>query len=183
MTDIAPHDPYEALRIPDYRRFVAGGILSSVGMGVQTVAVGWEIYLRTGRLEYLAYTGLAQFLPVLLLTLPAGQIADKFPRKHVCRIAQSVSATASILLTYLSLAAAPIELVFVCLVLTGIGRAFMAPSRASLLAQIVPTRTLPNAVNWNSTAWQFANVVGPAIGGAVLAVTPHIAAAYAVYAL
>ena len=183
MSDISLHDPYEALRIPDYRRFIAGGILSSVALGVQTVAVGWEVYDRTGGVQYLAYTGLAQFLPVLLLTLPAGQIADKFPRKHVFRIAQGMSALSSMTLTYLSFTQAPISWFFVCLVMSGMGRAFMAPSRASLLAQIVPTRTLPNAVNWNSTGWQIANVVGPAIGGCILAVTPHPAAAYAVAAL
>ena len=189
MTDTAPHDPYEALRIPDYRRLVAGGLLSSIGMGVQTVAVGWEIYLRTKSFSYLAYTGLAQFVPVLLLTLPAGQFADRFPRKHVFRIAQTLSALASLGLVILSITNAPVPYFFACLVLTGIGRAFMAPSRASLLAQVVPARTLPNAVNWNSTAWQFANVVGPALGGAVLAVTaqtadaPHVgAAAYAITA-
>jgi MFS family permease len=187
LTDIALHDPYEALRIPDYRRLVAGGLLSSVGMGVQTVAVGWEIYVRSGRVEYLAYTGLAQFLPVLLLTLPAGQVADRFPRQDVFRIAQGVSALASLGLVMLSLFDAAVPLFFGCLVLTGVGRAFMAPSRASLLAQVVPARTLPNAVNWNSTAWQLANVAGPAFGGAVLAVTAHFAesdrygaAAYAV---
>jgi MFS family permease len=176
LSDIALHDPYEALRIPDYRRLVAGGLLSSVGLGVQTVAVGWEIYLRTRSFQYLAYTGLAQFLPVLFFTLPAGQVADRFPRKHVFRIAQATSGLASLGLVYLSLTNAPVALFFACLVLTGVGRAFMAPSRASLLAQVVPAHTLPNAVNWNSTAWQFANVVGPALGGFVLAVSAtHIA--------
>ena len=189
MTDIARHDPYEALRYPDYRLLVAGGLLSRVGLGVQTVAVGWEIYLREKRFDYLGYTGLAQFLPVLLFTLPAGQIADRFPRKHVFRIAQGIAALASFGLMYLSLVGAATWLFFGCLVLAGIGRAFMAPARASLLAQVVPLEKLANAVNWNSTAWQFANVVGPALGGAILAFTTqngqeaHVgAAAYAVAA-
>src|SRR5262249_2704713 len=92
--------------------------------------------------------------------------------------AQLLAATASLLLTWLSFEQGPIPLIYACLFLGGIGRAFSAPSRASLLAQIVPRTTIPNAVTWNSTGWQLANVSGPALGGLILAVAHYPAVAY-----
>ena len=65
------HDAYAALRHRDYRCLLSGATLSSIGLGVQTVAVGWEVYDRTGSALMLGLTGLAQFLPVLLFALPA----------------------------------------------------------------------------------------------------------------
>ena len=163
------HDPYEALREPGYLPYIAGGVISSVGVEIQAVAVGWELYERTDSAQMLGFTGLAQFLPVLLFALPAGQAADHFNRRKMFQSAQAVSAIASLLLAWLSWEQGPIWLVFACLTLSGTGRAFTAPARASLLSQLVPMNILPNAVAWNSTGWQLANVSGPALGGIVVA--------------
>ena len=173
------HDPYAALRLPDYRRLLAGGILSSVGLGMQVVAVGWELYQRTGSAAALGYTGLAQFLPVLLLALLAGQAADRFNRKVLLQCAQLTSAVASTALAWLSYSHGPIPLVYLSLVLAGCARAFNMPTRSSLLPQIVPLDNLLNAVTWNSSGWQIANVVGPALGGLVIAATGSAWPAYA----
>jgi MFS family permease len=168
VSDGAEHDPYAALRIPAYRRFVAAGVLSAIGQGVLTVSVGWELWVRTRSAEYLAYTGLAQFLPVLLLALPAGQAADRYRREMLYRIAQSFAAIAAFSLAALSYLEGPIPIYFVCLTLIGVARAMTMPSRAALVSQIVPVEVLPNAVNWNSTGWQIANVTGPMLGGVVV---------------
>src|SRR4051794_20458973 len=90
------HDPYGALRLADYRRLLAGSVLGGVGAEVQAVAVGWELYERTGPPAALGLTGLAQFLPVLLLALPAGQAADRYSRKGLLQLAQGGMALASV---------------------------------------------------------------------------------------
>ena len=79
----SPHDPYAALRLVDYRRFLLGGILASAGAEMQVVAVGWELYERTGSATALGLVGLAMFVPMLLLTLPAGHAADRYSRKSL----------------------------------------------------------------------------------------------------
>lgn len=170
------HDAYAALRHRDYRFLLSGATLSSIGLGVQTVAVGWEVYDRTSSALMLGLTGLAQFLPVLLFALPAGQIADRFDRKRVFQLAQGVMLLSAGGLAALSLGRGPAAAVLGCLVLSGTGRALGAPSRVALLPLVVPARDIPNAVAWNSTAWQFASITGPALGGLVLWLAPPAAA-------
>src|SRR3569623_1729450 len=81
---VAPaHDPYAALRLPNFRLFLAGIAVAIFGMLMQTVAVGWEIYERTHEPLDLGLVGLVQFLPVAALTLPAGHVADVLIRKYV----------------------------------------------------------------------------------------------------
>lgn len=169
MAGLREHDPYEALRIPAYRRLLTGGILASVGLEIQATAVGYELYERTRDPWILGLAGLAQFLPVLLLALPAGQAADRFNRKILFQLAQGIAASAALCLALLSYSRGPVGMMLLCLFVSGVGRALGAPSRASLLPQLVPTGTLPNAVAWNSTGWQIANISGPALAGFVLA--------------
>src|SRR5687768_8157908 len=123
------HDPYGALRHRDYRRLLAGSVLGSVGAEMLAIAVGWELYERTNSKLALGYTGLAQFLPVLLLSLPAGQAADRFSRKYLLAGAQLLLATAAVGLAAVSLFEGPLLLVYVCLLFIGVGRAFSAPAR------------------------------------------------------
>jgi MFS family permease len=174
------HDPYGALRYRDYRCLLGGSVLASVGGEVLAVAVGWELYERTGSAAVLGLSGLAQFLPVLLLALPAGQAADRFSRKVLLQLAQTMMALAAGGLAFLSLVKGPISLVFVCLLLAGCARAFSMPSRASLVPQVVPPEQLGNAVTWNSSGFQVANVGGPALGGFVIASLGNALHAYVV---
>ncbi len=180
---IEAHDPYAALRQRDYRCLLSGGVLASIGTEMQAVAVGWELFERTGSAAILGLTGLAQFLPVLLLTLPAGHVADRYSRKRLVQLAQLTAMVGSVGLAVLSYLQGPIPLVFVCLVLSGAGRAFNNPARTALLPQVVPIEHLGNAVTWNSSGWQVANVVGPALGGLVVWLTAGAAAAYGLAAL
>jgi MFS family permease len=165
----APHDPYAALRYRDYRHLLSGGVLASIGGEVQALAVGWELWERTHDALMLGLAGLTQFLPVLLLALPAGHTADHFNRKRIFQAAQATMMLASLGLALLSLLHGPVPLIFLCLLLGGVSRSFTAPARSALLALIVPPESLGNAVTWNSSGWQIANVTGPAIGGVVFA--------------
>src|SRR5262245_65751262 len=89
------HDPYAALRSPGYRRFLFGNVLSAMAMEMQSVAIGWELYQRTDSPAAIGFVGLAQFLPVLLIALPAGHAADRFSRKWTFVLAQLTMAAAS----------------------------------------------------------------------------------------
>jgi MFS family permease len=177
------HDPYAALRSPSYRFLLVGGVLASIGGEIQAVAVGWELYDRTSDAAVLGYTGLAQFLPVLLLALPVGHAVDRYSRKLMFQGAQILMAASSVALALLSYHRGPIPLVFVCLVASGISRSLGMPSRSALLAFVVPAEHLPNAVAWNSTGWQVANVTGPALGGLAIGITGQAMEAYLLTAL
>jgi MFS family permease len=172
------HDPYAALRHRDYRRLLSGSVLSSISMEMQSVAVGWELYQRTGSATALGLVGLVQFLPFFFLSLPAGQAADRYSRRKLLCAAQSLMACASVGLAALSFFQGPIPVMYVCLLLAGTGRAFSTPARWSLVPQVVPEQALSNAITWNSSGWQIASVLGPALGGLVIAAAEQAGGAY-----
>jgi MFS family permease len=176
------HDAYLALRSPDFRKLLGGSVLASLGSEMQAVAIGWELYERTGREVDLGYVGLAQFLPVLLLALPAGHAVDRYGRKVILVGSLALMTLSMLGLFGLSLVQGPILLIYLCLVLVGIARAFNAPARWSLIPVVVPAEALNNAVAWNASAWQTASVAGPALGGLVIAWAGRATPVYAIAA-
>ncbi len=172
------HDPYAALRHRDYRRLLLGSFLASVATEIQAVAVGWELYRRTRDPADLGYVGLMQFLPVLFLSLPAGQAADRLSRKALLAVAEAVVALAALGLMAVSLCHGPVALIYPCVLLGGVGQAFGAPARWSLLPAVIPPEDLGNAATWGSSGWQLASAAGPALGGWVIALTGGAVAAY-----
>ncbi|HLN26600.1 MAG TPA: MFS transporter [Gemmataceae bacterium] len=177
------HDAYAALRNPNYRRLLLGTLLASAGGEMQSVAVGWELYQRTDSATALGLVGLVQFLPFLLLSLPAGHVADRYNRKYLLIVSRTGMALASLGLALLSYYQGPIPLVYLCLLFIGTCGAFNFPARWSLLPQVVTESELHNAITWNSSSWQVASVVGPGLGGLVIAVTGHAAGNYLLAAL
>jgi MFS family permease len=178
----ALHDPYAALRSRDYSLLLCSNVLAAMSGEIQFTVVEWEIYQRTHSYEYMGYAGLAQFLPLLLLALPAGQAADRFSRKYLLMGAHAMMALASIGLALVSWYEGPVELIFVCLAAAGVSRALGMPSRSSLIALVVQPETLGNAVTWSSSGWQVASVAGPALGGLLLALASSTALAYGITA-
>src|ERR1700678_1520284 len=112
----AVHDPYAALRQRDFRCLLGAGVLASIGAEIQAVAVGFELYERTNDKAVLGLAGLAQFLPVLLLALPAGQASDRFSRKWLLQLAQAGQAITGTALAILSMYQGPVALIFLFLV-------------------------------------------------------------------
>ncbi len=163
------HDPYAALRFRDYRLFASGYVSSTIGQQMQSVAIGWELYERTGSAMVLGMVGLVQVAPIILLTLPAGHVVDRFNRKHVVLMAELMLAVSSLGLAVLSYMQGAISLIFVCLLLSGMARAFDQPGRDALLPSLVPLEAFSNAVTWKSSGFQISSVVGPALGGLVIA--------------
>lgn len=172
------HDPYLVLRNGDYRRFLFAGMVSTVGGQMQSVAVGWELYERTGSATALGLVGLAQVLPVILLAIPAGHAADRYNRKLQLIAAQVLLALASVGMAVISAWHGPVSLTYLCLVLTGVGQAVSMPARWAIMPQLVPREQVSSAVTWNSSSWQVAAAVGPALGGLVIALTKGATWAY-----
>lgn len=173
------HDPYLALREPGFRRYLVGNIIATVGQTMQNVAIGWELYERTGKALALGLVGLVQVIPIIVLTLPAGHVVDRFERKRVLLAALGVLATAAFGLSVVSWRHAPILYFYGFLFLNGCARAFYNPAKGSVLPQTLSREKFPNAATWNSGGWQLAAVLGPAVGGALIALSRRPSLVYA----
>ncbi len=154
----------------EYRLFQGARLLSILGVQMQGVAVGWQIYSVTGRPLDLAWVGLAQFLPAICLSLVTGQAADRFERRKILMAVHAATAGLSFALYLLATApAAHLAAVYTVLVGIGVARAFGGPASQSILPSIVPMEHFGNAVAWGSSMFQAATVVGPTLGGLALA--------------
>ncbi|GIW94731.1 MAG: MFS transporter [Pirellulaceae bacterium] len=184
LTDLkTAHDPYAPLRQRDFRWYLAGNFVSVLGTQMQTVAVGWEMYERTGSPLALGLVGLTQFLPVVLFVLPAGWAADRFPRRWVIMVTCLVQAMASLGLAWISWGQSHPYWMFASLWLAGTARAFQQPAKTSFVPHLVPLEVFSNAVGWNTGAFHLASVLGPAAGGLVLGVTGRAGWVYLIEAM
>ncbi|MEI6083803.1 MAG: MFS transporter [Verrucomicrobiota bacterium] len=173
------HDPYAAVRYREYRFLLFGGFLANLGSQMQTVAIGWELYERTHSAMALGWVGLVQFLPIILLSIPAGHLADRFDRRRLVIAAQLLMAGASVGLAVLSFTHGNVAWMYACLFAGGVARAISMPAGASLLPALVPRAAFSNAVMWRTTAWHLASTVGPALGGLLIAALTLPAVVYA----
>jgi MFS family permease len=158
-------DPYRALRFRDFRLLLIGLSIGSFGQQMLSVALGWELYNRTGSALVLGGVGLAQVIPIILLSLPAGHIADRYSRRVVAMSGEAVLALASLGLAELSAVRGPLVLIYGCLVVMGSAQAFSGPASSALVAQVIPASLFENASTWRSSSWQLSAVLGPAVGG------------------
>jgi MFS family permease len=142
------------------------------------VALGWELYERTHSALALGLVGLVTAIPVVLLALPAGHLADRMDRKKIVVAAQVVFILMSLSLSVLSYVTGPIFLIYAILLVGGIAQAYNNPARSALLPRLVPAEVFANAVTWSSSGFQTAAVVGPAIGGLVIALQHRATGAY-----
>jgi MFS family permease len=134
------------------------------------VALGWELYERTHSALALGLVGLATALPVVILALPAGDLADRMDRKKILVWAQIAFIIAGLALAALSYWRGPVALVYAVLLARGAAQAYNNPARQALLPRLVSVETFGNAVTWASSAFQVAAVVGPGLGGIAIAV-------------
>jgi MFS family permease len=167
----AHHDPYLALRFRDYRLLVTGNWIAMVGVQMVSLAVGWDLYERTNSALVLGFVGLVQVLPVLAFSLIAGHVADHYNRIKVVVASQTVLVAGSLCLTALAYWHGPLAGIFACLLVMGIGTAFNGPAARTLPTVVVPEYAFENAATWSSSVTQLAFVVGPALGGLVIAVS------------
>ena len=158
------------LRLPDFRRFFLSRLAGTAAGQMLLVALGWQMYDLTGSAWDLGLVGLAQFVPALLLALPAGHQVDRHDRRRI--LAAVLALQAAVALGLATASAAGLmgrgALLAVSLALGGL-RAFQMPASQALLPQLVPGERLPQALALSSAALQGAIIAGPALGGFVYA--------------
>lgn len=174
MSNVSP--TYEAdteARLPQqpgFIPFLVSRLAAVFAMQIQAVVVAWQVYDITRDPLALAYVGLAQFVPMVLLLLPAGDLVDRFERKRILCCSWSLQALCSALLLWLSSTSThDVTRYYAVLVLFGCARAFTGPTLQSLLPQIVPRHQLAKAIALNSSIMKIAVIGGPLLGGVLYA--------------
>lgn len=178
------NEPNSPLQIRDYRFFWSARFLAVFSTLSMVVLIGYQTY-DIARSDYgmarpeaafqLGLLGLAQFIPLFLLTPVAGYAADRFERRRVAVLANlldSCSALALALLTWFDALNLPI--LFTIAAAHGAARIFTGPAMSAIGPNIVPPRLLPKAIALSSIAWQIGTVVGPAVGGLLFALSPSL---------
>ncbi len=161
-------EPVHPLQIPQFRRYWFSRIAGVMGSQMLLVAMGWQMYELTGSAWDLGLVGLAQFLPALLLALPAGHTVDRHERQRVLALVLMV-----LLACALGLAAASAgqwlnrEGLLAAAVVMGGMRAYQMPAQTSLLPQLVSAQLLPRALAMSAAGLQGAIITGPALGGLI----------------
>jgi MFS family permease len=158
--------PFAAFQSRDFRFLAAARTLATIALQMQAVAVGFQIYALTHQPIALGYVGLAQFLPVVTLSLATGHAADRFDRRAILLACHVLCALCSV--TFWLLARSPHPSLFAIygtLVLLGVARAFSGPASSALLPSLIPSAHFANAASWQSTLWQIGSIGGPSLGG------------------
>ena len=170
-----PIDARSVFREPAYVRFWSARICSTISFQVTAVAVGWQVYALTQSTFALGMVGLVQFLPMLLLTLVVGHVADRFNRKTIISICQTVEGVTLALLAVSSYLHRLHPFGIFCAVAAiGASRAFESPSTQAMVPSLVEDAKVPQAIAWSTSANQTASIVGPALGGLLYAFGPHV---------
>jgi MFS family permease len=181
MSEPQAHAGLVAFRYSNFKLFVVARFFLVAALEMQSVAVGWQVYEITRRPLDLGLVGLAQFLPVILLFLPAGHAADRFNRKNLVMLCYVGFAICYALLFQIArMRTQQVAPIYAVLILLGVVRAFNAPAARSLLPLLVPMEVFPSAVAWNATTFQGATILGPALGGVLYAAFRGPAGVYAV---
>lgn len=163
------------LRNPNVLRFISARFLATLAAQIQIVAVGWQMYDITGDPLDLGLIGLSQFIPFVTLILPAGHAADHYNRARIVTSCYLTNAVCALLLLLITLRGVQsVWPVFLVMMLLGAARAFSMPGSQSLLPNLVPTDAFSRAVALNSSSQQFANIIGPAVGGVIYLAGPSV---------
>jgi MFS family permease len=176
-------DAFAALRVPHIGSLVLGRALSMLAMVFVSVAVGWDLYERTGDPWMLGLVGLVQIVPALALTLPAGAIVDRYRRRDVGLVAYGAATLAMFGLALVSWLGAPVWLVFVMLAISGATRPFGIPAVNAIPPEILEPKDLANAYSWMISSNQIASIGGPALAGLTIALTHEASASFLLAAI
>jgi len=183
MTDLPKHSMFAAhgvaapLRHAVFRRIWLASLLSNFGLLIQAVGAAWAMTQMTTDADKVALVQTALMLPIMLISMPAGAIADMYDRRIVALVSLSISlsgATALTVLAWLGHLNPQILLTFCFIV--GSGMALFGPAWQSSVSEQVPAETLPSAVALNGISYNIARSFGPAIGGIVVATAGAVAA-------
>jgi len=164
------HDPYASLRLPNFRWFIISLWALTIATQIQAVVVGWQVYAITHDPLSLGLVGLAEALPFISVALYAGHVADRRARRPVALISTAgmlLCALALLIFTFRPgfIIRRGVWPIYAVIFASGVARSFFRPAAMALSAELVPRDLYSNSVAWRSSIWQFAAVVGPALGG------------------
>lgn len=158
-----------ALRERNFRLYWLGQVISNTGNWMQVVALGWFILQVAGSPIALGLLGLAQFLPILVLSLAGGMLADRFIRLHLLFVTQSAAMVLAFLLTLLALMGKPpLWSLLLVAALAAMVTAIDNPARQAFLSDLVGKDLLLNAIALNASVYNGAAVIGPSLAGLLL---------------
>lgn len=163
------HDPYLALRIPAFRRLLAGRLLVMIGTAGQSAAILWEMKQRTNSALLLGLVGLVQAIPMLFLSLPSGYLADVLDRRKLIVASMVLTSATSVGLAAFSFCRGPIMVMYALLFLDSCAIRLGWPAHSALFPLIVPPHAFENSMKWRSSLFQVSMVIGPALGGFIIA--------------
>ncbi len=172
----------EPLRIPAFRAFWLARLATTIAQMAMVIVIGWQVYdiaretmpIREAAFQ-LGLIGLVQFVPLFVLTPISGWTADRLDRRHIARAVILLEMFCALILfvaTWRGFISLPI--LFGVAALLGVARAFAGPAFGALAPNLVPRDLLPRAIALSSTAWQTGAIAGPAIGGILYDVMPHL---------
>ena len=171
---------FAAFQHGNFRRYFAGQVISSVGSWLQALAVTWLVLDLTGRSDRLGVAVALQFLPLLLLGAPAGVLADRVDNRRLLLVTSAASGALALAFgLVVSAGTADLRVIYGLTLLSGLVLAVERPAMQALLFQLVGRDALPSAVAANSTIVSVSRLVGPALGGAMVAVTGVASCFYA----
>lgn len=169
----APHDPYAALRFPEFRNLIVGTFLATAALLIQEVVLGYELYRLTHDPLTLGFIGLAEAVPFISLALFGGYLADRREKRRLMQgalitimIGSSVLVWATLPSTMARLSQTKMLLIiYGAIAALGLARGIYSPAASSLKAFLVPRAYYGNSSTWSSTFWQAGAILGPALAG------------------
>jgi len=175
----APDKPaYGVFRNADFVRYLVARFIAALGMQMLVTALDWELYKRAHSGLALGFVGLSLMMPMVLCTLPAGQVADRFNRKKIILGSTLALVVASLGLTLtsafidLNQSVATFQMfAYALLVVIGVARTFLWPASAAFVTALVTREELPRAITFNSGAFQLSCVLGPSVAGVIIWLT------------
>jgi MFS family permease len=163
-------ETFPALHHRNFRLFWTGQLISLIGTWMQTTGQDWLVLQLTHSAWILGIVGALQFLPIMLLSLFGGVLADRLPKRKVLLFTQSFAALqATIMLVLVFTGVIQLWHIFVLAALLGATNAIDMPTRQSFVAELAGRKDLPNAIALNSSAFNMARIVGPGIAGLIIA--------------
>jgi MFS family permease len=172
----------EPLRIPAYRFFWVARLMTTIAQMAMVIVIGWQVYdiaretmsIREAAFR-LGLIGLVQFVPLFVLTPISGWAADWLDRRHIARAVVSLELLCALILFVATRGGfITLPILFTVAALLGVARAFAGPALGALAPNLVPREILPQAIALSSAAWQTGAIAGPALGGILYDVTPHL---------
>ncbi|MFI5140441.1 MAG: MFS transporter, partial [Sphingobacteriales bacterium] len=165
------HDPYAAVRVGEFRVFLASRVFMTLAYQMVDIIVYQQVYEITKRPLLIGLIGLTEAVPMILVALYAGHVADRRNRRNIILLFNMIVFISTIALFGVTLDKASfitnhgLFAIYALVFIMGLARGFLGPALFGLMGQVVERDLYPSASTWNSTVWHTAAVIGPALGG------------------